>query len=55
MKHSPKRYNTFLAKFTNTKDYILGPGDEIIISIWGETNSYISQKINRRRDFLLKI
>ena len=29
--------------FTNntptSRDYILGPGDEIILSLWGETNS----------------
>jgi len=36
------------------KDYILGPGDEIIISIWGETNSYISQKINREGEIFIE-
>ena len=29
------------------KDYNLGPGDEIIISLWGETNTYSSEIINR--------
>ena len=29
------------------KDYNLGPGDEIIISLWGETNTYASEVINR--------
>ena len=27
--------------------YILGPGDEVIIALWGESNSYFSEKINR--------
>ena len=30
-----------------TNDYVLGPGDEIIISLWGESNSHISEIINR--------
>ena len=29
------------------KNYILGPGDELIISLWGETDFHISQTINR--------
>ncbi|SVD75166.1 uncharacterized protein METZ01_LOCUS428020, partial [marine metagenome] len=29
------------------KYYSLGPGDEIIISLWGETNTYDSKVINR--------
>lgn len=29
------------------KNYILGPGDEVTISLWGETESYTSKKINR--------
>ena len=29
------------------KDYILGPGDEIIISLWGETDVYDTKTINR--------
>ena len=29
------------------KNYNLGPGDEVIISLWGETNSYNSKVINR--------
>ena len=29
------------------KDYTLGPGDEIIISLWGETEAYDSEVINR--------
>jgi len=28
-------------------NYKLGPGDEVIISLWGETNSYNSKTINR--------
>ncbi len=28
-------------------NYILGPGDEVIIALWGESNSYFSEKINR--------
>tara|TARA_Y100000590_G_scaffold458788_1_gene614309 strand:- start:1983 stop:3911 length:1929 start_codon:yes stop_codon:yes gene_type:complete len=30
-----------------SKNYILGPGDEIIISLWGESNSYTTETINR--------
>ena len=30
-----------------TKDYVLGPGDEIIISMWGESNSTYNETINR--------
>tara|TARA_Y100000768_G_C23989191_1_gene690968 strand:- start:2350 stop:4278 length:1929 start_codon:yes stop_codon:yes gene_type:complete len=30
-----------------SNNYILGPGDEIIISLWGETNSSFSETINR--------
>ncbi len=30
-----------------SKSYILGPGDEVIISLWGESNSYENQIINR--------
>ncbi len=30
-----------------SKDYILGPGDEVIIALWGESSSYNSQIINR--------
>ena len=30
-----------------TSDYVLGPGDEIIISIWGEINSYENYTIDR--------
>lgn len=30
-----------------SKNYILGPGDEIIISLWGESSSYTSEIINR--------
>ena len=33
-----------LRKFNH---YILGPGDEVIIALWGESNSYFSEKINR--------
>ena len=29
------------------KNYSLGPGDEIIISLWGETEAYNSEVINR--------
>ncbi|MBC8344706.1 MAG: SLBB domain-containing protein [Candidatus Marinimicrobia bacterium] len=29
------------------KEYILGPGDEVIISLWGETESYNTKVINR--------
>jgi len=29
------------------KNYILGPGDEVIISLWGESNSYNVETINR--------
>tara|TARA_Y100001958_G_C21247643_1_gene579249 strand:+ start:6261 stop:8189 length:1929 start_codon:yes stop_codon:yes gene_type:complete len=29
------------------KNYILGPGDEIIIALWGESNSLVTEKINR--------
>ena len=29
------------------KDYVLGPGDEVIISLWGEVNLYFSETINR--------
>ena len=36
------------------KDYILGPGDEVIISIWGEFNSYISEKINREGEIFIE-
>tara|TARA_Y100000768_G_scaffold521_1_gene405 strand:+ start:42820 stop:44748 length:1929 start_codon:yes stop_codon:yes gene_type:complete len=28
-------------------NYKLGPGDEVIISLWGESNSYFSEVINR--------
>ncbi len=30
-----------------SENYILGPGDEVIIALWGESNSYSSEKINR--------
>ncbi len=30
-----------------SRNYILGPGDEIIIALWGESNSYLSETINR--------
>ena len=30
-----------------SKNYILGPGDEVIISLWGESNSYNIEIINR--------
>jgi len=30
-----------------SKNYSLGPGDEIIISLWGESNSYYAETINR--------
>lgn len=30
-----------------SKDYRLGPGDEVIISMWGESNSYTTKTINR--------
>ena len=30
-----------------SKNYILGPGDEVIIALWGESNSYITKTINR--------
>tara|TARA_Y100000741_G_scaffold28492_1_gene20514 strand:+ start:1147 stop:3075 length:1929 start_codon:yes stop_codon:yes gene_type:complete len=30
-----------------SNNYILGPGDEVIISLWGETNSSFSEVINR--------
>ena len=30
-----------------SKNYILGPGDEIVISLWGESNSFSSEIINR--------
>ena len=30
-----------------SKNYILGPGDEVIIALWGESNSYSSKTINR--------
>ena len=29
------------------KNYILGSGDEIIISLWGESNSYLTERINK--------
>ena len=30
-----------------SKNYKLGPGDEVIISLWGESSSYKSETINR--------
>tara|TARA_Y100000816_G_C26102680_1_gene584860 strand:- start:1060 stop:2988 length:1929 start_codon:yes stop_codon:yes gene_type:complete len=30
-----------------SKNYTLGPGDEVIISMWGESNSYNTETINR--------
>ena len=36
------------------QNYVLGPGDEIIISIWGETNLYFSQKINREGEIYVE-
>ena len=30
-----------------SKNYILGPGDEVIIALWGESNSYNTETINR--------
>lgn len=30
-----------------SRNYRLGPGDEIIIALWGESNSYLSETINR--------
>ena len=36
-----------MAKFTHFKNYILGPGDEIIISLWGESNVINTEIINR--------
>ena len=35
-------------------NYILGPGDEIIISLWGEVESYDSEKINREGQLFIK-
>ncbi len=35
-------------------DYILGPGDEIIISLWGEVESYDFEKINREGQLFIK-
>ncbi len=36
------------------QDYILGPGDEIIIALWGESESYDNQIINRDGQIFLK-
>tara|TARA_Y100000768_G_scaffold383984_1_gene367131 strand:- start:14106 stop:16031 length:1926 start_codon:yes stop_codon:yes gene_type:complete len=30
-----------------SQNYLLGPGDEVIISLWGESNSYSVETINR--------
>ena len=30
-----------------SKNYILCPGDEVIIALWGESNSYNTETINR--------
>ena len=35
---------SFMENFSVPSDYVLGPGDELIISIWGETqirNNYV--------------
>ena len=37
-----------------SKNYILGPGDEIIISLWGESNAYNSEIINRDGQIFVK-
>tara|TARA_S200000501_G_C20845974_1_gene753662 strand:- start:529 stop:2451 length:1923 start_codon:yes stop_codon:yes gene_type:complete len=29
------------------KNYVIGPGDEIIISLWGESNAYYNETVNR--------
>ena len=36
------------------KYYSLGPGDEVIISLWGETDSYHSKIINRDGQIYIK-
>ena len=36
------------------KDYILGPGDEVIISVWGESESYNEEIINRDGEIYIK-
>ena len=35
-------------------NYVLGPGDEIIISLWGEVESYDSKKINREGQLFIE-
>ena len=55
-------YNYFLARDTLsywqnrpvTDDYPLGPGDEIIISLWGDAEEYEKQKINRDGTIFVK-
>ena len=36
------------------KDYILGSGDEVIISVWGESESYNEEIINRDGEIYIK-
>ncbi len=38
---------SFWKNLPTPKNYFLGPGDELIISLWGESNSYDSEIINR--------
>ena len=37
-----------------SKNYILGPGDEVIISLWGESNSTFNKIINRDGQIFLE-
>ena len=37
-----------------SKKYILGPGDEVIIALWGESNSDYTETINRDGQIFIK-
>ena len=37
-----------------SKNYILGPGDEVIISLWGESSSFSTETINRDGQIFIK-
>jgi protein involved in polysaccharide export with SLBB domain len=36
------------------KDYVLGPGDELVISLWGEAELYLKKTINRDGEIFIE-
>ena len=42
-----KEIKWFLGKFIHSNNYVLGPGDELVISLWGETSLRQTYTISR--------